>query len=89
MGKLSFVTRAREYTFSADEDSPTKTKDEPQATVQVLKDTFFLRLLASPDLGFAEAYMFGDIDVDTEGLIDVFRVRIHLHMSLLTVMASE
>ncbi|KAI0688988.1 S-adenosyl-L-methionine-dependent methyltransferase [Cytidiella melzeri] len=46
----------------------------PEAEIVVKNNSFFLRVAASPDIGFAEAYMYGDIDVEPDHLIEVFRI---------------
>ena len=47
---------------------------ELAATVHVRNANFFLRVLLSGDLGFAESYMFGEIDMDPEDLVRLFLV---------------
>lgn len=63
------------YIFPEQKPESTQAGRRFEAIISVRSNTFFLRLLASPDLGFAEAYMYGDVDVDTEHLIDAFCVR--------------
>ncbi|THG94700.1 hypothetical protein EW026_g6820, partial [Hermanssonia centrifuga] len=72
-GRLTLRTASHTYIF------PTVgTKDEEtSATIDVVSSYFFLRLLTarSPDLGFAEAYMFGDVRFgDDEELVKVFTI---------------
>lgn len=74
-GRLEIVTPTQTYHFANHQSEAAVDARIPRATVVVRSHTFFLRLLASPDIGFAEAYMFGDIDIDTDHLIEVFRVR--------------
>ncbi|TIA99755.1 hypothetical protein E3P96_02831 [Wallemia ichthyophaga] len=45
---------------------------QPQATITVKNHAFWVRLLLMNDVGFSEAYMFGDIDVDD--LTSVFKI---------------
>ncbi|TIB81665.1 S-adenosyl-L-methionine-dependent methyltransferase [Wallemia mellicola] len=45
---------------------------KPSAKITVKNATFWIRLLLSKDLGFSEAFIFGDIDVDD--LTEVFKV---------------
>ncbi|KAI0686710.1 hypothetical protein BC835DRAFT_1309435 [Cytidiella melzeri] len=82
-GSLTIITPRKTYHFpnqpsespSTSETAPPPSNfDEPKAEIVLKNSSFFLRLAASPDLGFAEAYMFGDIDVDTDQLIDIFRI---------------
>ena len=43
-----------------------------KAELRVLKDSFWVRLCAMGDLGFAEAYMYGDVECDD--LVSLFKV---------------
>ena len=59
-------------------DFPSTRKDAEipanmRAELHVLNDTFWLRLATMNDLGFGEAYMFGD--VECSDLVSLFRVR--------------
>ena len=58
-------------------------EEEPHAELRVINDAFWVRLCMMGDLGFAEAYMFGD--VQCEDLISTFLVSIQ---SLLSHFAS-
>jgi cyclopropane-fatty-acyl-phospholipid synthase len=67
------VTSKCTYEFPAggtDSDS----EEEPQAELKVINDAFWIRLCTMGGLGFAEAYMFGD--VACEDLISTFLVSI-------------
>ena len=74
-GRLEIIAPTQTYLFPSYENGTVVEARIPRASIVVRSKTFFLRLLASPDIGFAEAYMFGDIDIDTDHLIEVFRVR--------------
>ena len=50
-------------------------KDDLKAKIAVVKDVFWLRVATMSDLGFAEAYMFGDIVCSPDDLLALFRVR--------------
>ncbi|WWC86135.1 uncharacterized protein L201_001006 [Kwoniella dendrophila CBS 6074] len=81
-GKLTIITPQNEiHTFpstSAESsnnrnDSDTgNEKSEQECTIKVLKDSFWLRLVAQGDLGFAESYMMGECEVDD--LVQVFKI---------------
>ena len=43
-----------------------------KAELRVLNDSFWVRLCAMGDLGFAEAYMYGDVECDD--LVSLFKV---------------
>ena len=68
IGRLRIVTSETIYTF------PSGGKDEPelQAEIRVKSDAFWTRLCIMGDLGFAEAYMYGEVDCDD--LISLFKV---------------
>ena len=73
VGRLRIVTNGRTYDFpecSAGRDW----EEDPQAELRVINDAFWVRLCMMGDLGFAEAYMFGD--VVCEDLISTFLVSI-------------
>ncbi|CAL1711759.1 unnamed protein product [Somion occarium] len=65
-GHLSVVTPTRTYTFPST-DVPHKETvydNEEIVEIRVLESTFWLRLGIMSDLGFAEAYMFSEVDCD-------------------------
>ncbi|CAL1711760.1 unnamed protein product [Somion occarium] len=74
-GQLRISTPHKTYLFP-ESASPAKV----QAEIRVLRPTFWLRLCLMSDLGFSEAYMFGDIDCDD--LIPVFAIFCHNKESL-------
>ena len=51
-----------------------RTSRELAASIHVRNVNFFLRVLLSGDLGFAESYMFGEVDIDPEDLVRLFLV---------------
>ncbi len=48
---------------------------ERVAELRVVDEVFWLRLCAMGDLGFAEAYMYGNVECDD--LVSLFHVRVH------------
>lgn len=75
LGQLKVVTLERIYTFP--EPSPSgedefDARPEVKAEIRVLKDTFWVRLCAMGGLGFAESYMYGEVECDD--LISLFQV---------------
>lgn len=77
-GRLRVLTFSDIYNFpsasalvSYDTD-PTKRKAE----LRVTNDSFWIRLCAMGDLGFAEAYMYGDVECDD--LVSLFHVSVNL-----------
>ena len=68
-GHLRILTQNTTYDFP----DTCKTDDHDlKAELKVVSDTFWIRLATMGDLGFAEAYMYGD--VDCEDLISTFTV---------------
>ena len=70
VGHLRIVTDKRTYEFPA--HGTDTGHEEPHAELRVINDAFWVRLCAMGALGFAEAYMFGD--VICEDLISIFVV---------------
>lgn len=69
-GQLRIETPSHSYVFPP---FPSSADDgHPRAHIRVLKHNFWLRLALMSDLGFSEAYMFGEIECDN--LIDIFSV---------------
>lgn len=57
-------------------------QEQPYASLVVVKDVFWLRMAAMSDLGFAEAYMFGDVLCSQDDLLSLFRVSfVSLHFA--------
>ena len=71
VGELRVCTPEKIYVFPAP-DVPGNRRPNLKAELRVLSDTFWLRLCTAGDLGFAEAYMFGDVECDD--LISLFQV---------------
>lgn len=74
------VIRTPEHTYCFPESSTSDSNKSPhvQATITVRKPTFWLRIALTSDMGFAEAFMFGDIECDS--LINVFEVSLDPHL---------
>ncbi|KAI1790184.1 cyclopropane-fatty-acyl-phospholipid synthase [Ganoderma leucocontextum] len=70
-GTLIIHTPGHTYTFGEREDD-SRTPHGPVARLTVRNPNFWLRLCAMGDLGFSEAYMYGEIDC--EDLVKVFLV---------------
>ncbi|KAG8901141.1 hypothetical protein FRB99_005513 [Tulasnella sp. 403] len=70
-GHLRILTPSSIYSFPS-EQLPAD-EHEPRAELRVLKDTFWIRVMTMSDLGFAEAYMYGE--VECEDLVSFFKVR--------------
>lgn len=82
-GQLRVLTTSGAYTFGTPaiyndkypnpnkEALPSKA-DEIRAEITVVNDAFWVRMLLLSDLGFSEAYMVGDIEIDH--LDEVFKV---------------
>ncbi len=69
MGELRVLTLSNVYEFRdphSDSQSPLK------AELRVVNDVFWVRLCTMGDLGFAEAYMYGDVECDD--LVSLFMV---------------
>ena len=74
-GTLIIHTPAHTYRFGEQKDTheDAELSDAPVAELTVRNPNFWLRLCAMGDLGFSEAYMYGEIDC--EDLVKVFLVR--------------
>ncbi len=70
-GQLTIRTRTHTYVFP-EEPHPGNTCPELTAGMNVVDPAFWLRLCFMSDLGFAESYMFGEVECDS--LVDVFSV---------------
>ncbi|KDQ27768.1 hypothetical protein PLEOSDRAFT_1040411 [Pleurotus ostreatus PC15] len=69
VGELRVLTLSNVYEFRgshSDEQSPLK------AELRVVNDVFWVRLCSMGDLGFAEAYMYGDVECDD--LVSLFMI---------------
>ncbi|QRV86399.1 cyclopropane-fatty-acyl-phospholipid synthase [Ceratobasidium sp. AG-Ba] len=70
VGHLRVLTSSHIYNFPALEDGVTP--EGPYAELRVVKDSFWIRLALMSDLGFAEAFMYGDVECDD--LVTLFKV---------------
>jgi len=73
-GRLVISCSENTYIFPSEspENGTQGEKHRYTAELRVVKDTFWVRICAMGDLGFAEAYMYGDVECDD--LISLFRV---------------
>jgi cyclopropane-fatty-acyl-phospholipid synthase len=74
VGRLRIITDKRTYEFPA-VGTDSGERVAPHTELRVVNDAFWVRLCTMYDLGFAEAYMFGDFVC--EDLISVFLVSTH------------
>ena len=74
------IIRTSEHTYCFPESTTLDSNKSPnvQATITVRNPTFWLRIALTSDMGFAEAFMFGDIECDN--LINVFEVSFASHL---------
>ncbi|KAL0069874.1 hypothetical protein AAF712_003144 [Marasmius tenuissimus] len=68
-GRLRVLTYSNIYTFPAHSADGT---EGHKAELRVVNDTFWVRLCAMGDLGFSEAYMYGDVECDD--LVSLFQM---------------
>lgn len=70
VGQLRIVTNRQTYTLPAEDAE----HDEAgvKAEIRVVNDSFWVRLCTMSDLGFAEAFMYGDVQCDD--LISLFQI---------------
>ncbi|KAL9710942.1 hypothetical protein Ac2012v2_005482 [Leucoagaricus gongylophorus] len=89
VGQLRVLTSENIYTFPCEssENGIQSEKYGCKAELRVVKDTFWIRLCTMGDLGFAEAYMYGDIECDN--LISLFQIFLDNRESLENNMASK
>ncbi|KAG1745906.1 CFS1-like protein [Suillus paluster] len=80
MGKIS-VGHLRVLTIERIYDFPPRTADDSvnteslSAQLRVVKDTFWVRLFTMGDLGFSEAYMYGEVECsDLTALFKIFLI---------------
>jgi hypothetical protein len=77
-GHLRVLTYSHIYNFPALSASAEDNEDNEcpglAAELRVANDVFWIRLFMMSDLGFAEAYMYGDVECDD--LVAVFEVRV-------------
>lgn len=73
-GRIRIITTNSEILSSPAHDVGPESPGEAVAEIKVIKDTFWLRLALQGDMGFAEAYMMGECEVNDLTLF--FKVRI-------------
>lgn len=71
-GQLRVLTYSHIYAFPI--VGSERSEDGFKAELRVVNDVFWVRLCAMSDLGFAEAYMYGDVECDD--LVSLFHVRL-------------
>lgn len=79
VGELRVLTKEAIYTFGKPcvpeqhgSDKDTGSSGELRAEIRVINDAFWIRMFMLSDLGFAEAYMVGDIEISN--LDSLFKV---------------
>ncbi|EFP78021.1 uncharacterized protein PGTG_03977 [Puccinia graminis f. sp. tritici CRL 75-36-700-3] len=71
-GQIKLNTETESLVFGRSKVHP-ETSEELAAVIQVVNDAFWLRMFLLSDIGFAEAYMVGDIQVDRlDSLFKIF-----------------
>ncbi|KAH7340623.1 CFS1-like protein [Rhizoctonia solani] len=70
VGHLRVLTESHIYNFPA--LGSKGVQDGPSAELRVVKDSFWIRLVTMSDLGFAEAFMYGDVECDD--LVALFKI---------------
>ncbi|CAE6484551.1 unnamed protein product [Rhizoctonia solani] len=70
VGHLRVLTESHIYNFPA--LGSENAQDGPSAELRVVKDSFWIRLVTMSDLGFAEAFMYGDVECDD--LVALFKI---------------
>ncbi|KAG9088211.1 hypothetical protein FRC06_002181 [Ceratobasidium sp. 370] len=70
IGHLRVLTSSHIYNFPALEDGVVQ--QGPCAELRVVKDSFWIRLATMSDLGFSEAFMYGDVECDD--LVTLFQI---------------
>lgn len=73
-GHLRVLTPSHIYNFPSLMDQDNEAP-ELKSELRVVNDVFWVRLCTMGDLGFAEAYMYGDVECDD--LVSVFQVCIN------------
>jgi hypothetical protein len=72
-GHLRVLTYSNIYVFPSGRDAVAPKESTRKAELRVANDVFWIRLCVMGDLGFAEAYMYGDVECDD--LVSLFHVR--------------
>ena len=77
VGQLRVLTYSHIYTFPipdpGSEQQAANARPDLNAELRVVNNAFWVRLCAMGDLGFAEAYMYGDVECND--LVSLFQVR--------------
>ena len=73
VGQLRIVTKRQTYTLPA--EGAEHDEAGVKAKIRVVNDSFWVRLCTMSDLGFAEAFMYGDVECDD--LISLFQVSVN------------
>lgn len=71
-GQLRVVSPSGAHTFPHRAPGSSGHDLEPKAELRVINDIFWIRLCTMADLGFAEAYMYGDVECDD--LVSLFKI---------------
>ena len=83
VGQLRVLTYSHIYTFPNPEpgnvSSAANKRADLKAELRVINNSFWVRLCAMGDLGFAEAYMYGDVECDD--LVSLFEVSSGIEMN--------
>jgi len=74
IGQLRVLTCSHTYTFPSPSVQAENKKPDLKAELRVVDDAFWVRLCTMSDVGFAEAYMYGDVECDD--LVSVFQAGI-------------
>ncbi|KAF8895131.1 S-adenosyl-L-methionine-dependent methyltransferase [Infundibulicybe gibba] len=72
VGQLRVLTYSHIYTFPPPTSEAVNASPNLKAELRVVNDVFWVRLCAMGDLGFAEAYMYGDVECDD--LVSLFQI---------------
>ncbi|KZV81943.1 cyclopropane-fatty-acyl-phospholipid synthase [Exidia glandulosa HHB12029] len=82
-GHLRIVTPSHVYSYPLPGSGPHNEHPSLHAELKVVHDSFWTRMMTMSDLGFAEAYMYGEVDVDDlQSLFKIFIVNRALLSSL-------
>ncbi|KAF8073417.1 CFS1-like protein [Lyophyllum atratum] len=71
-GQLRILTLSHIYKFPVVTEEAAEGEQGFKAELRVINDVFWVRLCAMSDLGFAEAYMYGDVECDD--LVSLFHI---------------
>ncbi|EIW80982.1 CFS1-like protein [Coniophora puteana RWD-64-598 SS2] len=71
-GHLRVYTYTHIYEFPAPSSTDANPHDELVSELRVVNDAFWIRLCTMGDLGFSEAYMYGDVECDN--LVVLFKI---------------